>query len=376
MRGPWGTALVFAVNGAVQASWMSRLPAIRDRLHSGVVGLGLALLALGVGTLVGMPLTGTLCRRFGRRRVLFASSLVSCGMLVGIGATDKPVWLGLVLLPYGMATGAWDAAMNIQGAAVEKAVGRHWLTRLHGCWSAGSGIGAAAGVLAARSGLRVTWHLAVVALAGALAVALGARSFTGKEPARERHRYSLRHLTRLLRWVWLLTLLGATVEGAAGDWLAVYLTDARHASHGAAATAYALFVGGTAVGRFVADRLTEAIGPVWVVRLGAALAAAGVTTAVEGTPLAVPGAGALCWGLGACVVIPATISASGRAVASDEGITTTTTVGYSAGLIGPPSIGTLGRVIGLGPALLLLPFLAVGLIGLAGAVSPTGHRSG
>jgi hypothetical protein len=56
---------VFAISGATQASWMSRLPAILDRTHSDLVRLGLAFFLLGVGTLAAMVLTAPACDRYG-----------------------------------------------------------------------------------------------------------------------------------------------------------------------------------------------------------------------------------------------------------------------------------------------------------------------
>jgi hypothetical protein len=51
------------MSGVVQASWMSRLPAVRDRFHTDVTGLGLTLVALGVGTFLAMTLAGWACHR-------------------------------------------------------------------------------------------------------------------------------------------------------------------------------------------------------------------------------------------------------------------------------------------------------------------------
>jgi hypothetical protein len=46
------TALVFAMSGFLLASWVSRLPATRDRLGAGAAELGLVLLAPGIGSLL------------------------------------------------------------------------------------------------------------------------------------------------------------------------------------------------------------------------------------------------------------------------------------------------------------------------------------
>ncbi|MDP9442925.1 MAG: MFS transporter, partial [Actinomycetota bacterium] len=59
------TAVLFAGNGFLFATWVTRIPAMRDRVGAGTGALGLALLCLAVGSMLTMPATGTLCRRWG-----------------------------------------------------------------------------------------------------------------------------------------------------------------------------------------------------------------------------------------------------------------------------------------------------------------------
>ena len=80
--------MVFAVSGAVQASWLSRLPALAGNLRLDLRQLGFALFALGIGSLVSMPVTGRLCRRFGTRQVVAAATLLACVSLVGARPGD------------------------------------------------------------------------------------------------------------------------------------------------------------------------------------------------------------------------------------------------------------------------------------------------
>ena len=55
-----GITVVFFVNGALFASWASRIPALSDRVGATPGTLGLALLAPAVGAIVAMPLVGRL----------------------------------------------------------------------------------------------------------------------------------------------------------------------------------------------------------------------------------------------------------------------------------------------------------------------------
>ena len=59
-RIPRAITVVFFVNGALFASWASRIPALSDRVGATPGTLGLALLAPAVGAIVAMPLVGKL----------------------------------------------------------------------------------------------------------------------------------------------------------------------------------------------------------------------------------------------------------------------------------------------------------------------------
>ena len=72
--------------------------------------------------------------------------------------------LGLLLLGYG--SGSWDVAMNVEGAEVERRIGRTIMPRFHAAFSLGTVVGAATGAVAAGLDVPIPWHLGVAALFG------------------------------------------------------------------------------------------------------------------------------------------------------------------------------------------------------------------
>src|SRR3954452_8080907 len=107
-------ATTFAVHGAVNGSFATRIPWIRDRLGLSAGALGLALLMPAAGALLAMPVAGVLVHRVSGRavtRVLigaFACTLVLPALAPGL------VWLALALLVFGAVAGMADVAMNTQ----------------------------------------------------------------------------------------------------------------------------------------------------------------------------------------------------------------------------------------------------------------------
>jgi predicted MFS family arabinose efflux permease len=373
-RAALGTALVFAVSGAVLGTWVSRLPATRDRLHASPAELGLALLAPGLGSLISMPSTGWLCRRFGSRTAVAVTALPCCAVLGALAVAPSLTTLAVALFMWGLLFGAWDVSMNVQGSGVEQRAGRAWMPRYHACWSVGGIVGAAFGGLAARAGLPVPVHFGLTAGVGA-AVVLGALrvyipdreteppSRTGKRGARPTI------LTRRLVIVGLITLCAVTVEGAAADWLALYLVDERHVGDSLGAAGFATFAGAMAAGRFAGTPITERLGRHGAVRVGGLVSVAGVALTVLGPWLPLAYVGAVVWALGVCLIFPAAMSAAGEAPdRPTDAIAAVSTVGYAGLLVGPPLIGILAEHIGLGRALLVLLVLAAAISVLAPAV--------
>ena len=173
------TGVAFAVSGFALATWLSRIPQLRDQLHLDPSSLGLVLLSVSAGAVLALPLSGPVVARFGSRRtvtataVLFAAGLaaVAVGSTVGVA----PVVAGLFVL--GAATGGWDVAMNVQGTVVERRLARSLLSRLHAGFSVGTVAGSLVGAVMVAARVPVSVHLAAVAVLVAVAVPVVARRF-------------------------------------------------------------------------------------------------------------------------------------------------------------------------------------------------------
>jgi MFS family permease len=407
-RAALATALVFAVNGLLLATWVARIPATRDRLGASAAELGLVLLAPGIGSLLSMPFSGRWCRRFGSRLVVAATTVASSVVLVLLGVVPTLVGLGVALFVWGTFYGSWDVAMNVHGSAVEQRAGREWMPRYHACWSVGGIVGATLGALAAAVDIPLILHFAALAVACVALVGFALRSFledregrgvvgerspTGMEVPSAVHnphahnphahnphahgshgpsahdRSRPRVLTGRLLVVGVVTLCATTLEGAAADWLALFLTDERGATASLAAFGYAVFAVAMAAGRFSGTAVAERLGRDGAVRAGGLVSFAGVLLTVIGPGLVSAYLGAALWALGVCLVFPAAVSAGGEApYRPADAIAAVTTIGYGGFLLGPPLIGLLADQVGLGRALLVLLVLAGGIAVLAPAV--------
>jgi MFS family permease len=287
---------------------------------------------------------------------------------------------GLVVI--GLGTASWNTASNVEGAAVERAVGRHIMPRLHGAFSLGTVAGAGLGAWAAGADVPVFLHLAAAGLVVAGSVTTAARWFraditpveraapyrpdtfedpsTGPIPIirpgtdgadapldnKRKIAQAWRDKRTLLLGVMVLGL--ALAEGAAGDWVALALADGHHQSDAAGAAGYGIFVTFMTIGRFAGTVLLDRFGRVPVMRWCSALAVAGLALFVFAPVPWLAFAALAVWGLGASLGFPVGMSAAADDPAKAAArVSVVSTIGYGAFLCGPPLLGLLAEHVGI-----------------------------
>lgn len=400
-------AVAYAASGLGFASWVSRLPAIRDGLSLTPGNVGLLLLCMSIGSFLSVSASGLVILRLGSRRTIMAgSALVAAGiLLVGLGAGvfGSVAATGLALTLVGFGAGSWNVASNVEGAAVERALRRHIMPRLHAAFSAGTVLGAAAGSLAALLSVPVAWHLGLVAAVVVGSVWTGARNFRADErpssaaslntgpletislaaeppdrlpkPAPERASRQDNRALIFAAWrerrtllLGLMVLGMALGEGAAGDWVALAMADGFGAPNAVGALAYGIFVLAMTAGRLAGTVLLDRHGRVAVLRICAACAIAGLAIFVFSPWQWLAMAALALWGIGVSLGFPVGMSAAADdPVRAAARVSVVSTIGYAAFLCGPPLLGLLADQVGIRHALLAV--LALVAVSLAAAGS-------
>jgi predicted MFS family arabinose efflux permease len=364
----------FLLCGIAAASWASMVPFAQTRLALDEARLGVVLLCLGIGSTAAMPLAGWLSHRYGNRHLTGISALLLCGALPALALAPSSFVLAAALLWFGATIGVLDVAMNSHAVEVEKLHGRPVMSGFHGMYSAG-GLAGAVGMTAL---LGVGLPLVGCAIAVALLLALIAVTQWPKllsrtpdapdEPKQRRSGFALP--SRLTLLIGALCFVVFLAEGAVLDWSAVFLSSERSFAISRAGLGYAAFSIAMTAGRLLGDRITAALGPVRIVRLGGALAAAGfaLATLLPWSSTALIGFALV--GIGASNIVPVLFSAAGRLPGTSPGVSIAivTAVGYAGVLSGPALIGFVANASSLPVA---LGALGVMLLAVAASASIT-----
>lgn len=359
--------VTFFLNGLLFATWISRIPQARDSLELTNSQLGVLLLALAAGSILAMPTAGTVIARFGTRTVTRVSGL---GLLVGqvsvafaMVAEQVPL-AALALFVAGAGTGLWDVAMNVEGAQVERELGRTVMPRFHAAFSFGTVAGSGLGAAAIAAGVPVLGHLPVLSLLAVATLLWVTRAFLPDVPPVEDDgpqpsAWSAWTEPRTLL-IGLMVLALALTEGTANDWLALALVDGYDVEHWVGVAGFAVFVTAMTAGRLVGPLLLDRWGRVPVLWSTMAAAGGGVLLIVYGGHPALVVGGILLWGVGASLGFPVGMSAAAddprRAAAR---VSVVSTIGYAAFLAGPPLLGFVADRVGTLQALLVVALVLV-----------------
>jgi MFS family permease len=377
--------VVFFGNGFLFASWAARIPQVRAELGITPGVLGLILLCLAVGAGIGTSLSGLFISRLGETRTVSVMAVVAtAGMAlaaVGVLLGTPAVAAGLVV--FGFGSGTWDVAMNVQGAAIERVLGRAILPRFHAGWSIGTVAGAGTGAVMVALGVPVTAHLLAVTVVVAVVVPVAAHRFLpgthaptpGGRSARRRQLTSWTERRTLL--IGLFVLCMALTEGTGNDWLSLAVIDGYHSAAVAGTLTFAVFLAAMTAGRWWGPRLIDRYGRVPVLRVCAVTALAGLFLIEFGEVLPVAMAGALLLGLGTSLGFPVGLSSAADDPAhAATRVSTAASIGYVAFLAGPPVVGFLGDRVGVLHSLWVAAVVLAAAFLLASATTPLTADSG
>ena len=236
-------AVQFTVNGFVYATYLARLPEIRDQVGISLATLGAVLTTGALAGLVGSFFTARVIAWLGSRRVLVVGALAYVLALPVIGSSTSPVVLvvGLVVL---MAMDIFvDVALGLQASTISARLPRPVISRLHGLFSVGTLAGGGAAALLAAGGVSVAAHFVAVAAVLVVAVVVVAPGLLRTDQTRTgppRGTSSGRRwpLGRAGLALGVASAMSVPLDIVPGEWATFRLTDDLGAGPGLAAVGF------------------------------------------------------------------------------------------------------------------------------------------
>jgi len=361
--------VLFLLQGACFASWASRIPGIQQRLDLSDASLGFVLLALPVGSLIGLPFSAWLVTKFGSKKIATNALLVYGLLLMAIGFADNVTLLLVSLGLFGIAGNVSNIAINTQAVGVEEKYGKNIMASFHGLWSLAGFAAAGIGAFMIAKNIMPFNHFIVIATI--IVVGLAA-SFQFLIPDEKRQvaassKFFAKPDKSLVK-LGVIAFCCMICEGAMFDWSGIYFQKVVQADERWVGAGYIAFMSTMAMGRFVADRIVSRFGFKTTIQFSGLLITTGLLTALLFPSLIFAIAGFFIVGFGVSSVIPLVYSEAGRSKIVSPGIAlaSVSSVGFLGFLVGPPLIGIVAGVSSLRVSFFIIALIGILIVFIVG----------
>ncbi|MDO5662364.1 MAG: MFS transporter [Brachybacterium sp.] len=394
----WAVSLVFLLNGASFSAILPRYPEIVSSIGLSNAAFGLA---VGLGPLGGLAAglaAAPLMRRFGSARVAVTFQVIASTVHLAVYTSASWLWLTLALMAATAADAITDISMNAHGMRVERRYKRSIMNSYHGFWSLGAVGGGVLGAACAQLQVPL-WAQGIAGMVIFGALALGSYRFmlpghdsterapAAPSPASANDAAPLVPPGRRLggaapRAVLMVMALGmvlvfaGSAEDAGNTWGALFMHDTFTVTPFVAGLAFVSLQGAQMLGRFLGDGIVDRLGDRTTARLGALIAASGMSIALLFPHPLTAMLGFACAGWGIATLFPAAFRAADEAEGLPQGVGITL-VGWFARVgfvLSPPVVGALADQLTLRYALWLVPLYALGIMVFAGSLGPGPDR--
>ena len=382
LRGIAPVGVLFLVNAAMWTSIGPRLADVAERIGVTEGALGLALTLQAVGLIAATFVSPWLVRRFGLRRVAVVSAVAYCLATMLPGFAGTWTMLAAACLVSGFANGPYDLSMNLLATDLEERTKRTLMPRFEVWFNVGL-LGSTLAATAAADFIGVAQHLAIVGVAGALAILALARRLpdaaasVSDEPSL---REAVRSIPRADRWrvaaLSAVAAVGLWAELMIPDWSSLLFAQEFDATGSARGYGAVLFTSGLLISLWITGRLTDRFGARRLVLAGAVL----FGVAMVGLALApsIPVACALLFvaGAGIAPTHPLAISEAGAMAAKTVVLPVVMMSGYVGLSVQRPVNGVLAEAFTLSTALTISSIVVLAIVLLCVGAFSAKPRSG
>ncbi|GMN10463.1 MFS transporter [Croceitalea sp. MTPC9] len=332
-------AFVFTSLNVWYGTWAIYIPSVKDKLAIDKADLGIAIFFLSLGVFTIFPLASKIINKLGVGKATWFAVILNSFFALFPLLVPNYYLLCASLFLFGASNGLLDISMNTLVTEIEKKDGKNFMSAAHGFFSLG-------GILVGLGSFLIPFignpflHMSVtVILVLSINLFLKKQYYHITAAPVEKEPFSL----KLFKPLFLLGVIGFVSMGSEGaiiDWSALYLKEITLAPEFLIGAGFLAFSTTMTLGRFFGDGISERIGSIKLVALGALIAILGYSLVLTGTTVFAILGFALN-GLGFSVMVPELFRIGGnvKGVESSQGVAFIAGTGYSGFLLGPVILG-------------------------------------
>lgn len=349
----------FFMSGFSFATWASRIPTIKEAFGFNDAELGSILLAMPIGSLIGLPITGWLVSRYNSRVPLAVGYGLNSIAMAMIGFTYNTFSLVAAVVLFSFTSRIFNISMNTQAITVQKLFTKKINGSFHGFWSTGGIAGVAFSTLLLALNVSMQMHFLIVAATALLITCYAFGFLLANDRAASGNKIIIGKPDPYILCLGIVAFLSAICEGGMFDWSGIYFQQVLNVkifTYG-----YLIFMLFMALSRFLSDMIINKIGMASTYIMSALFIIIGIAMAIVFPYFWPAMIGFSLVGFGTAAVIPMSYSMAGNSKKYSAGMAISIIATYyiTGTFLGPPLIGYLAHGFGL-----RISFIVFGLCGL------------
>ncbi|RYE19398.1 MAG: MFS transporter [Sphingobacteriales bacterium] len=353
-------SLFFFISGFSFATWASRIPTIKTAFSFNEAELGTVLLAMPIGSLIGLPISGWLVSRYNSRVPLAVGYGLNAFALAMIGFAHTTFSLVIAVVLFAFTTRIFNISVNTQTLTLQKQYEKKIIGSFHGYWSIGGIAGILLSTLLLSQNVSLEHHFLAVAILMILVTVYSFQFLLKGDRSTTGNKLILSKPDPYIFYLGVVVFLCAICEGGMFDWSGIYFQQVIKVdifTYG-----YLIFMTFMAASRFLSDIIIARFGMPKTYVMSAICVVSGIGMAIIFPQFWTAMIGFSLVGFGTASIIPMSYALAGASRKYSPGMAISIIATYSITgmLLGPPLIGYLAHAFNLRVA-----FVIFALCGLA-----------
>ena len=352
-------SLFFFISGFSFATWASRIPTIKTTFNLNEAELGTILLAMPLGSLIGLPISGWLVSKYNSRVPLAAGYGLNAFALALIGFAPNIISLVVAIALFAFTTRIFNISVNTQTLTLQKQFEKKIIGSFHGYWSIGGIAGILLSTLLLSLNVSLHLHFLIVALLMLLVTLYSFQFLLRGDRSKTGNKIILSKPDPYIFYLGIVVFLCAICEGGMFDWSGIYFQEIIKVeifTYG-----YLIFMTFMAASRFLSDLIISRFGMPKTYIMSAVCIISGISLAIIVPNFWTAMIGFSFVGFGTASVIPMSYALAGASKKYSPGMAISIIATYSITgmLLGPPLIGYLAHAFNL-----RVSFIIFGICGM------------
>ena len=350
------------MSGLSFSTWASRIPTIKSAFDFNEATLGTILLALPIGSLIGLPISGWLVSRFNSRVPLAIGYGLNTIALAMIGFASSTLTLVIAVMIFAFTTRIFNISVNTQAITLQKLYDKKIIGSFHGFWSSGGIAGILFSTLFLALNVSMQVHFIIIGVISLLVTCYSYQFLLKGDRATSGNKLVLSKPDPYILYLGLIVFFSAICEGGMFDWSGIYFQEVikvKIFTYG-----YLIFMTFMALSRFISDFIIDRVGMAAMYIMSAGFIIIGILLAIIFPYFWTAMVGFSMVGFGTAAVVPMSYALAGQSKKYSPGMAISIIATYSITgmLLGPPLIGYLAHAFGLRTSFIIFALCGLMLI--------------